>query len=215
MKKIILVALMLIINSSLSYSFDNKKCGKINSIKINDKTIEDSMEKYAFHFSEVFAYYYALNQLTKKKCPMILENFGELSKDGIYDTMFNKFPTNRLVEQSGYRQCLLSHLYKKDTVEILSSHQNTLSKIEDTVLKHFEDSKKLMSKSLKYKFKLDKEPKIDLICKFYYIEMYRSKKGYGRIGKALQKIENEAVTEIKKINNQIFNYCLDNDCEFN
>jgi hypothetical protein len=214
--RLILLASLIIITSSISYGFDNNKCENLNSINYEkyDKSIEQDLENYGFHFGKTFGWYYSLNQLTEKKCPMLLQNYSELSKNVIYYNMLKKFPTNKFVEKSGFKSCLLSHLYKKDAVEILSSHINTLSKATDIILKHFEDSKKLTSQSLKKKFKLDKEPKMDLICKLYYIEMYNSKKGYGRFGKEIQKIENEAITEIKKINNRISNYCLDNDCEF-
>ena len=213
--RLTLLTSLIIINSSISYGYDNTKCKKLNSIDFYkyDKSIEQAFEDYTFHFSNVYGWYYSLNQLTTKKCPMLLKKYSELSKNIIHNNMLNNFPTNKFIEQSGLKACLLSHLFKKDNNKQLSIFDSTISQTTNMLLKNFEVSKNVISNTLKKKSK--EEANIDLICNVYYKDMYRSKKGYGRLGKEIQKIENEAVTEIEKINDQIFFYCLDNDCEFN
>jgi hypothetical protein len=212
---LILLASLIIITSSISYGFDNNKCKNLNSINfyMYDKSIEQAFEDYTFHFSNVYGWYYSLNQLTTKKCPMLLKKYSELSKNIIRNNMLNNFPTNKFIEKSGLKTCLLSHLFKKNKNKQLSIFDSFITQNTNMLLKNFEDNKKVISNTLKNKFK--QEPNIDLICNVHYESMYKSKKGYGKLGKEIQKIENEAATEIKKINDLVFFYCLDNDCEFN
>jgi len=207
--------ILIILNSSLSYSFDNKKCKKAISYgeKKYDKTIEDSLELYTYHYTRVFNNYYVLNQLTEKKCPMLMGVYSELSKEGIYNTILSKLPTNRFVEESGLKQCLLSHFNEKHTAEALSPIKDILDILTKRFFKHFEDTKNTNT-NLSKKNNLKDLEQLDLYCKSYYLKMYKSKNGLERHAKKIDVIEKKAIYELKKNNLNIIKHCILNNCDF-
>ena len=140
MFKVILL-LFFIFQSSLSYSFDNKKCHRLNSVNYDnyDIVVEKSLETYGHQWSKVFGTYYVMYKLTEQKCPFLFSNFTELSKKGIYDTMLNKFPTNKFIEKENFKQCMLSHLDVRDKVnnKVLVFAEKQLDKSYKILLDHY------------------------------------------------------------------------------
>ena len=107
---------------STSNAVDEQQCmGVLNPTPL-PPLVDKAAEEYSFHYANIVSIYASMYSVMDKHCSEALGAELSLKKDAVIGHLLMSFPSNKMMENDGFRKCLLSHFHKKGS----SSNQSLI-----------------------------------------------------------------------------------------
>ena len=107
------LSLFAILSPSTSYAVDEQQCLGLLNPKPLPPLVDKAAEEYSFHYANVVSIYSSMYSVMDEHCSEALGDELSVKKDAVIGHLLLSFPSNEMMKNDGFRECLLSHFHTK------------------------------------------------------------------------------------------------------
>lgn len=216
MMKTLLISIILFTKlSTASFAVDRDKCGYLFAQTPSDPLVDKALEEYSFQYVKMVSLYNGIYATIEKECPNLVDETHSVKKDVVVGHLLLNYPSNKIVKKMKFKECLLSHFYKRETYTISGS--SLLYKESDYALMNLESTldgmipafEKRLNQARILNLKDNLKFSNEKVCRFTFsLKEYPKNIELTELGKIVKKMEDEALKSIKYSNKVIEAHCL-------
>lgn len=191
----------------VSYAVDEQQClGVLNPTPL-PPLVDKAAEEYSFHYANIVSIYASMYSVMDKHCSEALGAELSVKKDVVIGHLLMSFPSNKMMENDGFRKCLLSHFHKKGSSsnQSLILMEKSLNQLTPFFEKRFTQFKAAAQKT-------NKKYTDYQICKGAFLLKSLVDGSPTQLAETIRGIEKQSKIGMQSSNIVIDNYCSKSQC---
>ena len=197
-----------LLSATQVFGLEISKCNKLIKFKDISEQVDLAIEDYSYYFSSLVMVHSGIFRTIELMCPNLVDEVFEWKKGIVVAHLMQSFPSNEIINEFEFRECLISHFYaweipSNDTLIYFSGKLDLMLPVYKNILKQ--------NKEIVIENKISVSE--DMLCEQTFALRERDNSGaLTQLGQQIQKIEQDAKAGILRANKIIASYCQNNKC---